>query len=128
MLNRCAFTVVALLTLVAGPLAAQASGPRLEARPGALEMVVGESMPLGVELLGATVDADDVALRFAAPRRSLQVRDGTVRALQPGDWEIIVTAALPESSLASNRCESRARMWRGSSRWGSGVDPTRSSG
>ena len=77
------------------PLSAQQASIRLSAEPARISVTVGASVPLTVRATDSEGRAVDVAIRFAAPRRALQVRDGRVEALAVGTWEIVATAALP---------------------------------
>lgn len=84
----------------AAPSAAQ-TDIRLIAEPEAVAVTVGASAPLlvrAVDSNGATVD---VAVRMAAPRGSLRVRDGRVQGLEPGSFEIVATAAMPAGATGA---------------------------
>ncbi|NIU78847.1 MAG: hypothetical protein GWN71_36445, partial [Gammaproteobacteria bacterium] len=76
------------------PAAAQdASGDvvRLEARPAALTLRVGDETELeivGISRSGETVAVD---VRAFGPRQSLRVRGGTVTALEAGEFEVVAT-------------------------------------
>ncbi len=75
---------------------------QLSAEPSRLEMTLGEARPLTVTATDASGNAVDVAIRFAAPRRALQVREGEVHALATGSWEVVASAAVapgPDGSV-----------------------------
>ena len=94
-------TILAVALLVGSPVTAQ-QALRLSAEPTRLELTLGEAHPLTVTALDANGDAVDVPIRFAAPRRALQVQDGEVRALSTGDFEVVATAAVepgPDGSV-----------------------------
>ncbi|MEM7415434.1 MAG: Ig-like domain-containing protein [Gemmatimonadota bacterium] len=91
---RALLLLSAIFAFYAVPSSAQTE-VRLVAEPEAVEVTVGASAPLevrAVDLNGATVD---LAVRMAAPRGSLRVRDGRVQGLEPGSFEIVATAAMP---------------------------------
>ncbi len=79
---------------IAAPLQAQ-SDVRLVAEPTAVEVYVGSSAPLSVRAVDARGNTVDLAVRMAAPRSALRVRDGRVQGLEAGSYEIVATAALP---------------------------------
>ena len=65
-------------------------------------MIVGRSAPLTVQVLDSSGQAVDVAVRFAAPRGALRVRDGSVQGMEAGTYEIVATAALgPDASATA---------------------------
>ncbi|MEX2467824.1 MAG: Ig-like domain-containing protein, partial [Gemmatimonadota bacterium] len=80
--------------LMAVPAGAQQGPVRLSAEPDRIDVTVGASAPLRVTALDADGGVVDVAVRFAAPRRALQLRDGRVHALSTGSFEIVATAAV----------------------------------
>ena len=55
----------------------------------------GASTPLTVRVLDASGNAVEAAVRFAAPRGALRVRDGSVQAFEAGSFEIVATAVMP---------------------------------
>jgi len=84
-----------LAALVVSPLAAQQSAYTLSADPASVEVTVGASAPLVVTVTDASGATVDLAVRLAAPRSVLRVRDGQVQGLVAGDYEIVATVALP---------------------------------
>ncbi|MEX2471007.1 MAG: Ig-like domain-containing protein [Gemmatimonadota bacterium] len=96
---RLALSALVFLTLLAAPTFArdahaQERTVRLTAEPSRVQLVVGEDAPLTVTAVGPDGESADVAVRFAAPRRALQVRDGRVHGLAVGSWEVVATAAV----------------------------------
>ncbi|MCH1571597.1 MAG: hypothetical protein L7S64_09655, partial [Longimicrobiales bacterium] len=90
-----------LSVLMPRAVAAQADQLRLVAEPAAIEVIVGRSVPLTVQVFDSSGQAVDIAVRFAAPRSALRVRDGNVQGLEAGTYEIVATAALgPDVSAA----------------------------
>ncbi len=83
-----------LSVLMPRAVAAQADQLRLVAEPAAIEVIVGRSVPLTVQVFDSSGQAVDIAVRFAAPRSALRVRDGNVQGLEAGTYEIVATAAL----------------------------------
>ena len=79
----------------------QTGALRLVAEPTAVEVVVGRSTPLTVDVFDASGRAVDVAVRFAAPRGALRVRDGRVQGLEAGTYEIVATVALEPDATAT---------------------------
>ncbi len=97
--RRLALSTLAALTLLLAPALsrdaqAQERPVRLTAEPARVQLVVGEDASLTVTAVGPDGEPVDVAVRFAAPRRALQVRDGRVRGLAVGSWEVVATAAV----------------------------------
>jgi hypothetical protein len=86
-------TLLALAFVLPLPAAGQ-QAVQLSAEPTRLEMTLGESRPLVVTATDAAGNAVDVAIRFAAPRSAIQVREGQVHALATGSWEVVATAAV----------------------------------
>lgn len=82
------------------PLEAQ-TDIRLVAEPAAVEVHVGTSAPLVVRAVDAQGNAVDIAVRMAAPRSALRVRDGRVQGIQEGSYEIVATAALPPGATGA---------------------------
>ena len=95
--------LICLAVLMPATVAAQTGQLRLVAEPAAVEVTVGRSAPLTVQVLDSSGQAVDVAVRFAAPRSALRVRDGNVQGLEAGTYEIVATAALgPDSSATAD--------------------------
>jgi hypothetical protein len=97
--RRLALSTLTALSLLFAPTftgeaQAQERPVRLTAEPVRVQMAVGEEAPLTVTAVGPSGEPVDVAVRFAAPRRALQIRDGRVRALAVGSWEVVATAAV----------------------------------
>ena len=94
-----------LLASLALLLPAEGSGQtealRLVAEPTSVEVMVGRSAPLTVEVIDASGQTVDVAVRFAAPRGALRVRDGRVQGLAAGTYEIVATAAFAPEATAT---------------------------
>jgi len=83
------------LALASVGIEAQNTGHRVVSEPAAVTVTVGQSAPLSVTVVDATGSVVDVAVRLAAPRRQLRVRDGEVQGLVAGEYEIVATAAMP---------------------------------
>ncbi len=100
-MHRRPAPLLALALAVAGflgtrPLHAQDwAAMTVEAEPASLALVVGESSALEVRVVDAAGAAVDVPVRFAAPRRSLRVRNGMVEALAPGSFDVVATVVVP---------------------------------
>ena len=92
---RLVIGLQAALLLSAVPLPAQEAGLRLVADPVSITLQVGASTPLTVRVLDASGNAVEAAVRFAAPRGALRVRDGSVQAFEAGSFEIVATAVMP---------------------------------
>ena len=90
-----------LLSLVPKGSFAQTGELRLIANPGEVELTVGQSAPLTVTVVDASGRTVEMALRFAAPRDALRVRDGNIQGLKVGSYEIVATAVLPPNATAS---------------------------
>ncbi len=105
LLNGSALLIGALLcsaVLIPQLAAAQTSQLRLVAEPASVEVIVGRSAPLTVQVLDSSGQVVDVAVRFAAPRGALRVRDGSVQGMEAGTYEIVATAALgPDASATA---------------------------
>ena len=95
--------VIALAHALVAPFPAVAQDAvRLSAEPQRLQLSLGEARSLTVTALDASGNVVDVPVRFAAPRRSLQVRDGQLHALAVGSFEVVATAAVapgPDGSV-----------------------------
>src|SRR5690606_38443824 len=87
-------SVACALFADAAPLRAQDGALRLEAEPASVEIEVGSARPIRVTVRDASGAALDVPVRFAAPRAAVQVRDGEIRGLAPGSYEVVATAVL----------------------------------
>lgn len=104
MLLRHARTCLLLsfaLLWTAPSLFAQAGPWTIVAEPASLELRVSESAPLEVRVLDAAGATVEMAVRFAAPRSALRVRNGTVQGLQAGEHTIIATGALPQGATGA---------------------------
>ena len=104
LLNLLSGTRTALLLgvlLGTADAAAQTGALRLVAEPAVVEVPVGRSTPLSVRVVDASGQVIDLAVRFAAPRSAVRVRDGRVQGLQAGSFQIVATAALESGSSAT---------------------------
>lgn len=94
--GRNAALTLSLTLLLAMPLSAQTpEGVRVVPDPVTLTMVAGDEAPISASVVDADGTSLDVPVRFAAPRGSLQVRGGTIRALRAGTFEVVAIAAVP---------------------------------
>ena len=84
-----------LLSLVPKGSFAQTGELRLIANPGEVELTVGQSAPLTVTVVDASGRTVEMALRFAAPRDALRVRDGNIQGLKVGSYEIVARTNPP---------------------------------
>jgi len=85
-----------ILAAIVNQLPAQSGDEvvRVEAHPGALEMAVGETLPVHVVAIDGSGNEVDAEFRFAAPRAALHVASGEVTevtALEAGDHEIVAS-------------------------------------
>jgi hypothetical protein len=80
-----------LLALTSG-LEAQDAGviATLEVTPHEIQMGVGEHTSVEVRALNALGEEVEAEFRFAAPRGAVQVADGVVLGIEPGEYEVIV--------------------------------------
>jgi len=79
------------LVSVALPVSAQ-DAARLIATPASATLAVGESIPLTVQAAAADgALVDDAVVTVAAPRGALAYQNGTLSALQVGEFEVIAT-------------------------------------
>lgn len=90
-----AMTAATLAVLGEATAAQEATIERLEARPSALHLRVGDTDSLTVLALDALGNPVDVPVRVTGPRSALRVRRGTVTALTAGEYEVVATAARP---------------------------------
>lgn len=91
---------------IASDAEAQQGARHIVADPPVVEVTVGASTPLAITVVDASGSVVDMAVRLAAPRSAVTVRDGRVQGLQAGVFEIVATAVLPageEGSVASVR-------------------------
>ncbi|MDE3004176.1 MAG: Ig-like domain-containing protein [Gemmatimonadota bacterium] len=87
--------------LFPGEATAQIGPLHLVAEPAAVEVLVGQSVPLSVQVLDASGQPVNVAVRIAAPRGALRVRDGRVQGLEAGTYEVVATTAPgPDASVS----------------------------
>jgi len=83
---------------LAAHLSAQETPVVLRATPERLELALGESATLAVSAIDAQGGlVEGVTIRLIGPRGSLEVQDGTVTALEPGEHEVIATASVAGS-------------------------------
>ena len=81
--------------LFPGEAIAQIGPLHLVAEPAAVEVLVGQSVPLSVQVLDASGQPVNVAVRIAAPRGALRVRDGRVQGLAAGTYVRFVIDGVP---------------------------------
>lgn len=101
-LRRSIF-LAALTALAATPLAAQEPNEeaglkvaRIVVEPEAIVLEVGQTAPFKVTLLDAQGnEVENVGVRIAGARRALRFGDGTVRGMEPGGYEMIVSVVVP---------------------------------
>ncbi len=86
--------------LLPATASAQQGPLRLVATPERLSLEIGSSAPLTVAVTNADGEVVDVAVRFAAPRDAVRVRDGRVQGYRAGSFEIVATGVLPTGSDA----------------------------
>ena len=67
----------------------------LRAEPSRLVIERGRMAPLMVTAFDAQGQPVDAMLRYAAPFRSVRVRNGQVLGIVPGDYEIVATVVVP---------------------------------
>lgn len=103
MLKPASRLILTALLLIAAPLSARQSmaGLVMSASVTQIEMVVGGTQPLTVEVRNAAGELVDVPVRFAAPRASVRVRGGVVTALSAGEFEIVATGVVPADAGVS---------------------------
>ena len=88
----CAVISLVMATMAfVGPVEAQ---HRIVAEPEAIDVSVGASTPLSVAVVDEAGKLVDIAVRLAAPRRVMTVRNGRVQGLAAGEFEIVATAVL----------------------------------
>ncbi len=99
-LHHTARTLPAALVATLGSLAgatldAQNDAPatRLIARPNAISVQAGDSVPLSVTAVDARGAAVDIPIRLGADRRAVRIGNGYVKGLTAGSYEIIATTA-----------------------------------
>ncbi|MEX2472025.1 MAG: Ig-like domain-containing protein [Gemmatimonadota bacterium] len=97
---RTAF--IAALTLAAtapfAPLRAQtppASELRIEASVDRIAVETGQRTPFSARVLDGRGGEVDLPLRIVGPRSAVEIEEGWVTGVTPGDHEIFVTAVLP---------------------------------
>jgi len=84
--------------LALGPLGLPGQNPagvRLVADPDTVHVTVGQSVPIAVRAVDAKGRMIDLAVRLGGPRRAVQVRNGEVRGLKAGTYQIVATAVVP---------------------------------
>jgi len=74
---------------------ATASVARLVPSAAQVTVEVGGQVPFSVRAVDGSGATVDVPVRIVGPRRSLQVSDGTVTGLVPGEYEIVATSVAP---------------------------------
>ncbi len=80
-------------------ISAQAQTPASAvARPAAIEVEVGQSVPLEVVAFDASGAELTTQFRFAAPRTALRVRNGQLTALEAGSFNVVATAIVAAGS------------------------------
>jgi hypothetical protein len=98
-MSKIAHAAVVSLLVPSAALSAQQSSTtvqRIEANPTSIIMQAGDSVPLSVvayDVSGNVVRG--AGFRIAAPRSALQIRNGSVKALEAGEYQIVVSAVLP---------------------------------
>ena len=90
-----------LLLLSTGARRVEGQALRLEATPPRITVAVGERAALSVRAVDASGRVVDVPLRVVAPRRAASIEDGVVLGLEPGEYEIVATAALAAGAASA---------------------------
>jgi hypothetical protein len=89
-------SLIAMLALTAAVSAQNVSDvARLSASAAQLTVATGERIPFTVQALDASGAVVDVPLRITGPRDAVQIADGMVLGLEPGEYEIVATVVLP---------------------------------
>ncbi len=73
---------------------AQENDLRIVADPAQVVVTVGESTPLSVIVVDSDGAETTHAVRFAAPRGALRVRDGRVQGFRAGTFDVVATAVV----------------------------------
>ena len=68
---------------------------RLSATAAQLTVATGERIPFAVQALDASGAVVDVPLRITGPRDAVQIADGMILGLEPGEYEIVATVVVP---------------------------------
>ena len=104
-MNRLIALLAVLLSVTIPPVAKAQSAPqtvvRLQASPPRVVVMAGETVPIEIRALDARGRVVDVPVRSIAPRAGAVVRDGTVRGVAAGEYEIISTVVLPPGSAGA---------------------------
>ncbi|MEE2899682.1 MAG: Ig-like domain-containing protein [Gemmatimonadota bacterium] len=100
-----AFLSGALLSpIAAAPLAAQQDATtvtRLVPSAAQLTVARGDQVPFSVQAIDASGAVVDVELRITGPRDRIQIGDGVVGGLEPGEYTINVTVVMPAGSTGT---------------------------
>ena len=93
-----------LIAFVTAPLAAQQNAglvTRLVPSVAQLTIVRGDETPFTVQAVDASGALVHVELRITGPRGLLQIGDGVVTGLEPGEYTINVSVVVPAGSTAT---------------------------
>lgn len=74
---------------------------RIEATPARLTVTTGERVPFTARAVDASGRTVDVPLRIVGARSGVEITDGFVTGVAPGEHQIFVTAVLPAGSTGS---------------------------
>ena len=97
-------SLLLLMGSVTVPLAAQQNADavtRLVPSEAQLTIVRGDPTPFSVQAVDATGALVNVELRITGPRGSVQIGDGVVTGLEPGEYTINVSVVMPAGSSAT---------------------------
>ncbi|MEX2466821.1 MAG: Ig-like domain-containing protein [Gemmatimonadota bacterium] len=95
---RLSLFILTTLLTIGAPLAAQnmdSSGLRIEVSDASLSMETGVRVPFTARVVDGAGTAVDVPLRVVGARDALEIEDGFVTGVAPGEHEIFLTAVLP---------------------------------
>jgi hypothetical protein len=103
MKRRITALLAASFALIAIPLVAQDATAVSRLMPSVTQVTVavGEKVPFTVRALDMSGTVVDAPLRITGPRGAIQVEDGTVTGVEPGEYEIVATVVLPAGSEAT---------------------------
>src|SRR5690606_11471316 len=74
---------------------------RIEATPARLTVTTGERVPFTARAVDASGRTVDVPLRIVGARSGVEITDGFVTGVAPGEHQVFVTAVLPAGSTGS---------------------------
>jgi hypothetical protein len=101
MYRSIAQAFVASLVLVYSPLAAQQTADqvtRLVPSSATVTVAAGDQVPFTVQAVDASGTTIHVPLRVTGPRDAVDIEDGVVTGLEPGEYEIVVTMVVEANS------------------------------